>query len=170
MGNFQIYPVQLTQGIVAISPMPGRAGSFSSDMVTLLEWQPTLVLTMTTMAELNRAGATDLGDVLQQAGVAWRHLPVEDFGVPANQTLNAWPKAAELAHQILTNNGRVLAHCWGGNGRSGMAALRLILESGMEPSKALPRLRAIRPKAVETDAQKAWAFDFHPQATCCHRT
>jgi len=57
----------------------------------------------------------------------------------------------------LQGGGRVLIHCRGGCGRSGMAALRLMIESGEEAGAALSRLRALRPCAVETEAQMAWA-------------
>jgi len=36
-------------------------------------------------------------------------------------------------------------------------ALRLMVEHGEAPNAALQRLRMVRPCAVETDAQQAWA-------------
>ena len=47
----------------------------------------------------------------------------------------------------------------GGCGRSGMAVLRLMIEAGEDAETALARLRTIRPCAIETDAQMAWARD-----------
>jgi hypothetical protein len=38
-----------------------------------------------------------------------------------------------------------------------MAILRLLVEMGEQPEEALQRLRAVRPCAVETDAQFDWA-------------
>ena len=38
-----------------------------------------------------------------------------------------------------------------------MAVLRLMIEAGEAPEVALPRLRAVRPCAVETEAQMTWA-------------
>ena len=38
-----------------------------------------------------------------------------------------------------------------------MIALRLMVERGEASSVAFERLRALRPGAVETDAQRAWA-------------
>ena len=157
MEEFQIYPVQLGSGAVAISPMPGRTGDFSGDVTTLLAWKPALVLTMTTTEELQRAAAVHLSDRLQDTGVAWQHLPIEDFGAPRGQTAVDWTAASKKAHGILASGGRVLAHCWGGNGRSGMAVLRLMVEAGIAPDIAMAKLRAVRPGAVETEAQRIWA-------------
>jgi protein-tyrosine phosphatase len=57
----------------------------------------------------------------------------------------------------LRSGGRVLVHCFGGCGRSGMAALRLMVAAGEGPESALHRLRASRACAVETEAQRLWA-------------
>ncbi len=38
-----------------------------------------------------------------------------------------------------------------------MAVLRLMVEVGEAPEAALARLRAVRPCAVETEAQRDWA-------------
>jgi len=62
-----------------------------------------------------------------------------------------------LARQGGAGGGKVLVHCMGGCGRSGMAVLRLMVETGEPPHSALSRLRAARPCAVETDAQFDWA-------------
>ena len=51
----------------------------------------------------------------------------------------------------------LLLHCRGGQGRSGMIALRLLVERGEAPDAGLTRLRQARPGAVETAAQLAWA-------------
>ena len=157
MAGFQIYPVALKSGSIAISPMPGSRGDLNADLATIINWSPALVLTMTTTAELRAAGAGDLPIRLHQAGIGWLHLPIADFGAPGGETAAFWPKASEKARSILSGGGRVLAHCRGGNGRSGMAALRLMVEMGEEPEQALEKLRAVRPGAVETQAQLRWA-------------
>jgi protein-tyrosine phosphatase len=157
MSDFAIYPVPLSTGTVAISPIPGRSGAFEADLNTLLRWNPDLVLTMTTAAELTHVHATDLPMRLQDAGTDWLHLPIKDFGEPHGETAAFWPEAAKRAHAILDHGGKVLAHCYGGQGRSGMAIMRLMVERGITPDNALAQIRAIRPGAVETDAQRLWA-------------
>ena len=70
----------------------------------------------------------------------------------------AWRALGANARRALAGGGRVLIHCRAGCGRSGMAALRLMIECGEAPDEALARLRAVRPCAVETGAQMAWAM------------
>lgn len=110
---------------------------------------------MTQQDELDRKGAGSLGQDLRNEGIDWLHVPVVDFGVPP--TMN-WNSLRDRVLADLDRGGRVLVHCFGGCGRSGMMALRLMIAAGEDADAALARLRQIRPCAVETDAQMAWAL------------
>ena len=144
-------------GMLGIGPMPGRGGTYARDLAEVRDWGPALALTMTTAEELAAKGAEGLPRDLAEAGVAWLHLPIADFGAPSGETLAAWPAAAARVRGVLAGGGRVWVHCMGGCGRSGTAALRLMVETGEEPRAALERLRAVRPCAVETPEQFEWA-------------
>jgi len=110
---------------------------------------------MTQQQELDRKGAGSFGQDLANAGIDWLHLPVPDFGVPVGMD---WPHVRDSAFAVLNHKGRVLVHCFGGCGRSGMIALRLMIAAGEAPKDALARLRAVRPCAVETSEQMDWAL------------
>ena len=157
MPDFEIYELPLRRGMLGISPIPGRGGAYLAALATLIRWDPSLVLTMTTMDELRRTGADAMGDDLSAAGIGWCHLPIADFGAPSPETAAHWPEVSDRAHLILKDGGRVLAHCYGGCGRSGMAVLRLMVEAGEDADPALERLRDVRPCAVERESQRAWA-------------
>lgn len=154
---FEIAELPLRNGMIGISPAPGRGGDYFVDCTRILRWGADLVLTMTTAPELDRLGAGDFGSDLETAGVVWRHLPIPDFGAPPQDVAAAWPEVSAEAHGILEGGGRVLAHCFGGCGRSGMALMRLMVEAGEDADPALVRLRDVRPCAVEMPAQQAWA-------------
>lgn len=155
--DFAIYPVAVGAGQVALCPIPGRFGTYEDNLSVILRWAPDLVLTMTTQAELDRVGADGFGADLQAVGIDWRHLPIVDFGAPDADVVARWGGVSALGAEVLASGGRVLIHCFGGCGRSGMAALRLMVEAGEEPQAALARLRQARPCAVEADAQYRWA-------------
>ena len=158
MTPFEIFELEAGGGTLALSPLPGRTRHYPADWVRLMAWRPDLVLSMTTLAELERKGAGSLGADCAQQGILWRHLPVADFGAPGAEVEAAWPGVSAEARAILARGGKVLVHCFGGCGRSGMAVLRLLVEMGEPPELALARLRAVRPCAVETDAQEYWAI------------
>jgi len=157
MDRFDVASVSASGGMIGICPIPGRAGDYAGDLAAILGWAPDLVLTMTTPEELRRTGAAGFGATLRAQGLGWRHLPITDLGAPAPATARLWPAASAHALAILHGGGRVLVHCYGGCGRSGMAVLRLMVEAGERPDTALRRLRAVRPCAVETSQQMAWA-------------
>jgi protein-tyrosine phosphatase len=155
--TLEIAEIPALGGTLALCPMPGRTGNYAADLAAITAWQPALVLTMTSGLELASKGAGTLPADMTGAGILWSHLPVPDFGTPKPETATLWPAASSQARAILGNGGKVLVHCMGGCGRSGMAVLRLLAEGGEDPAEALVRLRAVRPCAVETKAQLRWA-------------
>ncbi len=154
---FTIFAVSAANGILAICPLPGSSGDYAGDMRLVHDWQPGLVISMTTDAEQVAVGAATLGVDFQSMGSRWVHLPVTDFGTPDASVNAEWNTVSASARQALEGGGRVLVHCRGGCGRSGMVALRLLIECGEIPERALRRLRLARPCAVETEEQLIWA-------------
>lgn len=156
MAGFGIAELEAGGGRLALCPMPGGSGDYAGDLATVLGWAPALVVTMATTEELDAAAQT-LPEDLAREGIAWHHLPVADFAAESVLLMLDWPRVSAEAREILDRGGRVLVHCRGGCGRSGMAVLRLMVETGEAPEAALARLRAVRPCAVETTAQFNWA-------------
>ena len=157
MADYSIAELPVGVGYLGIAPMPGRDGFYPSDFNTILRWDASIVLSMTPMRELRYCKADRLGDDLAAAGVAWHHLPVADFGAPDDAVALRWKTAASEVLASLGEGGRVFTHCYGGCGRADMAALRLMVEAGENAPDALLRLRAVRPCAVQTEGQFAWA-------------
>lgn len=154
---FQISGLPLLAGQVGLCPLPGRYGDYEGDLDKILAWRPQILLTLTSDIELEAAGAEALSADLAAAGVAWRYLPVCNFRAPCAITAADWPAVSREALAVLAQGGRVLAHCYGGQGRAGMALMRLMVDAGETPEIALERLRAVQPCAVESAAQFAWA-------------
>jgi protein-tyrosine phosphatase len=152
---FVIAPIPAPPGTLALCPLPGAAGAFDADLAQIAAFAPALVLSMTEAQERHVRGAGALPDRLAALGIDWAAFPVPDFGTPPSNA--DWATLAARAHAVLDAGGRVLAHCRGGKGRSGMVVLRLMIERGADPDAALETLREARPGAVETDAQEAWA-------------
>jgi hypothetical protein len=82
------------------------------------------------------------------------HLPIVDVSIPDEQFEREWVVAGEELRSILRRRLDVLVHCRGGLGRAGTIAARLLIELGMEPTKAIERVRAVRPGAIETPDQE----------------
>ncbi len=146
-----------TGGRVGICRLPGLFGDLASDLAQIKQWRPSVVLSMTEQAEMDRCGSGNLCSLLKRDGIDWAHLPIRDFGGLDGEGAARWPDLAARLHAKLGRGDGVLLHCRGGKGRSGMIALRLLVERGDQPDVALQRLRRERPGAVETKEQLAWA-------------
>ena len=146
-------------GKIGVVRLPGATGDLDGDLAVLLDWPADAVVSMTETAEMAALGSDALGSLLRQNGIAWFHFPIRDFSIPDTEATGQWPDLARQLHKVLDRGGSLLLHCRGGRGRSGMIALRLMIERGTEPQTALEDLRAIVPGAVETEAQFAWASD-----------
>ncbi len=157
--TFQIAQIDIHgRGQLGISPLPGRDGAPMADLATIARWGADIVVSMTTTAEMARFGMDDLAADLASMGIEHAHFPIADFNAPPPDALSdtPWAELSARLHEILDGNGAVLLHCMGGKGRSGMVALRLMVERGQPPDAALAMLRRVRPGAVETAAQLAW--------------
>jgi hypothetical protein len=144
---FSISEIKVGRGLLGLCPLP-QAG----DVAALRDWRADLVLTLVEPAEM-AALSPDLSAALAAAGLAQRCFPIVDYGVPEH----GWPALSADLHAALAQGARIVVHCRGGCGRTGMIALRLMIEAGEMPAQALVRLRAVRPCAVETTAQGVWA-------------
>jgi hypothetical protein len=150
---FQIHDVAgFTKGVLGICKQPET----DADFADIAAWKPGVVITLTEEVEF-----PDIGKSLPlrflETECDWLHLPITDLGVPDVKDRDLWLEILEGLQAVLNANGKVLVHCKGGKGRSGMVLLKQLTLQGEDGSTALQRLRDIRAGAVETGAQFKWA-------------
>lgn len=150
---FQIYDLTATRtGTLALCKQPETAADFAM----IETWQPDITVTLTT-EEFPSAGIY-LPQQFLEMDYDWLHLPISDFGIPPETDRALWQDAQKQLQDILNVGGKILIHCKGGNGRSGMLVLKLLISQGESSEAALARLRLVRPNAVETEDQYNWAM------------
>ena len=154
-----ISTIELGAAKLGICALPGSSRSLESDLETIADWQASVVVSLTEQAEMDAVGSGDIGQRTSDIGLTWHHLPIPDFGHLEEKDAGRWSTLAKVLHADLDQGKKVLVHCRGGMGRSGMIVMRLLVERGMLAEDAVSRIRSIRPGAVETDAQYAWAAD-----------
>lgn len=82
-------------------------------------------------------------------------LRIDDVDIPDATFEKSWETAGAQLREELFRGGKILIHCKGGLGRSGMIAARLIVELGAAtPEEAIRRVRVSRLGAIETRAQE----------------
>ncbi|MFK5998786.1 MAG: protein phosphatase [Rhodobacterales bacterium] len=150
---FQIFQLPgFSKGLAGLCKQPKCDANFK----TIAAWKTDMVVSLTETAEFP-AIKPSLAERFSAARYDWLHLPIVDFSTPSLDQNTLWQLALARMKAVLDRNGKVLVHCRGGRGRSGMVLLKLLILQGEDPEIALARLRKIRAGAVETDAQALWA-------------
>ena len=127
------------------------ARDLSTDVKAIRNWGAEHVVTLMESAEMDLLRVPALGRAVEEAGMAWHHLPIRDLKAPDDPM--AWAALSTRLHQALDAGENVLIHCRGGLGRAGTIAALLMIERGDIAKDAMERVRSARPGAIETSAQ-----------------
>ncbi|GAB6041382.1 cyclin-dependent kinase inhibitor 3 family protein [Endothiovibrio diazotrophicus] len=154
-----------SHGRIGITFCPGKHDHFAhtgawerdlgTDLDAIAAWGAKLVLTLVEPVELTALKVPQLGQEVQNRGIAWRHLPIPDYSAPSDEFEAQWVTRGQEIRDMLRNGEDVVVHCKGGLGRAGMIAARLLAELGMEPNEAIRAVRRARKGAIETPSQLA---------------
>jgi ADP-ribosyl-[dinitrogen reductase] hydrolase len=156
-------------GLVGMTFCPGKRGGsvygdawqrdLAADLQVIREWGAAVVVTLIEVHEFEMLGVEGLPAAVRDAGMEWLHLPIRDVGVPDSSFEASWASTGGRLRNLLRNGERVLVHCRGGLGRTGMVAARFLVEvAGATPRQALDDVRAARHGAVETPEQETWVL------------
>jgi len=165
----RIAQVPAGAGLVGLTICPGKRDAsvfgaswdrdLDADVRVIREWGAAAVVTLIEDHEFGMLGVERLSQAVRDAGMEWHHLPIRDVHVPDARFEAGWASAVVRIGDRLRNGERVLVHCRGGLGRTGMVAARLLVEfAGATPQQALDDVRAARHGAVETPEQEAWVL------------
>ena len=96
-----------------------------------------------TVDEIAAKGVTNAVTDVAKLVTDWRHAPIIDYGVPGPAFEAAWPALSTDLHQLIDDGKRVLIHCHGGIGRSGLISARLLVDRGLSPAAAVAAVRSV---------------------------
>nr|XP_006632461.1 PREDICTED: cyclin-dependent kinase inhibitor 3 [Lepisosteus oculatus] len=128
------------------------------------------VFVFCTRGELQKYRVPQLIEVYKQQGLSVHHRPFPDGGTPE---LEQCCQILEELQYSLQNNRRVVMHCYGGLGRSGLMAACLLLQlsGSMTPDKAIEILRELRGAgAIQTVKQYNFLHDFRERSAAYQAT
>jgi ADP-ribosyl-[dinitrogen reductase] hydrolase len=155
-------------GRVGITLCPGKydehalSGHWDRDLALDLDairnWGAAAVVTLLERKELTQLRVERLGEEVVRRKMLWFHLPIVDVSIPDRRFEEHWHVAGEELRSILCRGLDVVVHCRGGLGRAGTIAARLLVELGMEPTKAIASVRAVRRGAIETCEQERFVL------------
>jgi ADP-ribosyl-[dinitrogen reductase] hydrolase len=158
-----------TGGLIGMTICPGKdeyAGlgipsgpwkrDLELDLHVIRDWQAQALVTLIEDFEFELLSVPELPEKVREFGIPWLHLPIVDVRIPDRAFEEEWETAGEELRQILREGGRIVLHCRGGLGRTGLVAARLLVEFGMAPHEAIRRVRAARPGAIQTREQEEY--------------
>lgn len=157
-------------GHIGMTICPGKQGDskfgdpwrrdLRSDLKFIRLWGATSLVTVMEQEEMRRLGVANLESAAAHCGLEWIHLPMKDGGLPDEGFVKSWPFIAFGLIAGLRGARKVVIHCRGGLGRTGLVSCLLLIEMGESPEAALTRIREARPGAVETSAQEAFVLSY----------
>jgi len=160
-----------TTGQIGMTLCPGKVQSnalsgtwdrdLEADMEAIEHWGASTVISLMEPHELK---AVKVPHLPHRASAKMQHyaLPIRDGGTPEAKWEAAWAQVGPEVRETLQQGGKVLIHCLGGLGRTGLLAAKLLVEFGMEPKKAMAAVRNARPDTIENTDQEAYVLAQKP--------
>ena len=162
-----IAEVRLEQGggSLGLTLCPGKKDvsrswnrDLGADLRAIRAWGATTVVTLIEDHEFRLLRIESLADDVRALGMNWVHLPIVDVSIPDSRFEGAWVSDGPKLHDRLDAGERILIHCRGGLGRTGLVAGRILVERGCAPKSAIQRIRSVRPNAIETSEQEQYVM------------
>lgn len=155
---------QGASGIIGMTFCPGKKqqGAMSGgewdrdlgvDIEALMQWGCTALLSLIEDHEIEELRIQDVAEQLH-AKIAYYRLPIVDGFIPDAQGEEMWDRIGPNLRRRLVNGERIVIHCKGGLGRTGIIAARLLIEFGEDPESAILRVRVARNGAIENSLQE----------------
>ncbi len=146
-------------GILAIAPAPPPEPRLPK---ALQRWQMFGIRTvLSLMWPGERPGWEREQEFCEQLGIHFYSLPIRDHEVPLPEEMGEVAKTLRAIEARLTAGERVVAHCFAGIGRSGMATAGLLMIAGLPLGEAIDRVSLARGlNCPETEEQHEWLASF----------
>ncbi|WP_373388526.1 cyclin-dependent kinase inhibitor 3 family protein [Pseudomonas alcaligenes] len=148
-------------GKLIFTPCPGtKDTSLAAALAVLKQAGASAVITLMPQAELDANGAERIAQHCEALGLAWYHLPVADEQVPQEDFAQGWKASRQAMLEQLRAGQSLAIHCKGGSGRTGLIAVRLLIEAGLPRDQAITLVQALRPRAIQHPAHRDWINQF----------
>ena len=133
------------------------------DVDTMVDWGCTALLSLIEDHELEELQVTHVAEELK-GKIAYYRLPIVDGAIPDASGEAAWAMIGPDLRQRLVDGEKIVIHCKGGLGRTGIIAARLLIEFGEDPENAIRRVRTARKGAIENVTQENYVRKIRPIA------
>lgn len=147
-------------------PLANWDRDLNQDLRVIRDWGGTTVVTLIEDHEFRLLHIENLEQQVRAEEMDWMHLSIRDVDVPDQRFEDRWVSEGPKLHNRLDAGDRILIHCRGGLGRTGLVAARILVERGCDPQSAIRRIRAVRPHAIETAKQESYVMNITARGHC----
>ncbi len=146
---------------VAITILPGRkdySRDLFQDIMEIKKHNIDSIVTLVTKDEMDSYGVPDLLEQYHKCGIECIHRPVVDQKVPSKEDIEA---INTFINSKLKKNSKILIHCVGGLGRSGLVAACYLKSIGYNSEDAVRIIRETRTsRAIESKEQEKFVYNY----------
>ena len=155
-----------TAGRIGMTLCPGKkqpnalSGAWHRDLAVDLRaiksWGATVLLSLMEEHEFLELGVIGLFEQTTALEIKWIHLPIRDVSIPNSSAEKQWAAVVSELVDRLKKDEKIVLHCKGGLGRTGMMAACLLREFGVGGKAAIDSVRTARHGAIETNEQEMY--------------
>tara|TARA_Y100000746_G_scaffold227284_1_gene233653 strand:- start:164 stop:787 length:624 start_codon:yes stop_codon:yes gene_type:complete len=117
-----------------------------TDLDTLVEQGTSTVITLIDKNEMESLRVNNIGVIIEQMGMRWIHLPLEDTTAPNIVWMNKFLSVLYSITDELDDEELIVIHCKGGLGRAGTCAALILHAQGLTMDWAIDLVRMVRSK------------------------
>lgn len=161
-------------GILGMTIAPSKKGQsvfgenwnrdLTTDIAAIKKWGAVLVISLIEEHEFHMLGINELEVEVNKADMQWLHFPIKDVSIPDARFEQQWQQSVNTIYRCLDQGEKVLVHCRGGLGRTGLLVARLLMAYGASSDEAISKVREARTGAIETKEQEDYVRSM-PSAT-----
>mmetsp|Transcript_20805 Transcript_20805/g.32953 ORF Transcript_20805/g.32953 Transcript_20805/m.32953 type:complete len:166 (-) Transcript_20805:14-511(-) len=135
------------------------------------QWKIKTVISLVESRELKVMECEGMEKALDEKGIKWIHYPLRDKWIPPN-TQEFLTKAVKLIINQLLEGKRVLVHCNGGKGRTGLVIGAVLMSESIRKrlgrtsrlgiGEVIRDMRRVRPGMLTNPLQQAYLMHIWP--------
>jgi len=151
---------KMTSGVIGLTILPGRkdySRSIDEDLKQLKEYKVDTIIPLITDDEFDHFGVGELLEKYEEYNFNVKRLPIMDQLVSSHQEMK---ELIDYLDERLQQNEKIVLHCVGGLGRSGLVAASYLKYKGRNAKDAIQSVRKVRGlRAVESKIQEEFVSE-----------
>jgi len=152
-GSFSEYDDSFSYKPVKMNWVEEPASLYGSKVPSVADFKKIKELEIDVVVTLLSQVDDDLIQKYKGAGIINRHFPIEDFSIP--EKMDDFVKLIDQIEGYIDEEKKILVHCAGGKGRTGMVLVGLMMKmKGLSADEALENVRKSIAGAAETKEQE----------------